>query len=237
MEKLNPAFIDKVSESIEIFKDVNAICNFKVNHLKSELFSKENSVVQINIEQLCQKQVTAPLLFELLNEYAFNYSQCRQLLENLNAQPGAQYISDTHRLVKDREYIIIEKFGDSITEEFSISNEELPLKITQKMALVDNSFVLPKQRNVACLDAEKISHELKLRKWRNGDFFFPLGLKGKKKLSDFFTDNKFSLIDKNNTWLLTHGEDVVWVVNHRIDDRFKICENSKKALILEYFPK
>lgn len=69
-----------------------------------------------------------------------------------------------------------------------------------------------------------------MRTWKNGDWFIPIGMKGKKKVSDFFTDNKFSLIDKENTWLLCSEDNVIAIVGHRPDDRFKVTEETKKIL-------
>ncbi|MDD4236859.1 MAG: tRNA lysidine(34) synthetase TilS, partial [Bacteroidales bacterium] len=91
---------------------------------------------------------------------------------------------------------------------------------------------IPKTENIACLDSEILQFPLHLRKWKDGDKFMPLGMKNFKKLSDFFTDLKFSLFDKENTWLLCSGKDIIWVVGYRIDDRFKITPNTRDVLKL-----
>ena len=83
------------------------------------------------------------------------------------------------------------------------------------------------------IDLGKITFPLVLRHWENGDWFIPIGMKGKKKISNFFTDNKFSLIDKENTWLLCSGNDIVWIVGHRPDDRYKITKSTKNILQIQ----
>ncbi|MCK4407720.1 MAG: tRNA lysidine(34) synthetase TilS, partial [Bacteroidales bacterium] len=90
--------------------------------------------------------------------------------------------------------------------------------------------------NIACLDYEKLKFPLILRKWKEGDYFYPLGLNSRKKLSDFFIDRKFSLLDKENAWLLCSGDKIVWIVGFRIDNRFKITKRTKKIFQIEYFP-
>ena len=89
--------------------------------------------------------------------------------------------------------------------------------------------------NIAVFDYDKIIFPLIIRKWKKGDFFYPLGMNGKKKLSDFFIDNKLSVFDKEDCWLLCSGNKISWVIGHRMDERFKISENSKKAYIAKLF--
>jgi tRNA(Ile)-lysidine synthase len=86
--------------------------------------------------------------------------------------------------------------------------------------------------SIASLDLDKLVFPLQLRRWEKGDWFMPLGLKGKKKLSDFFVDHKISLADKEKTWLLVSGKDIVWVVGKRIDNRFRITPKTKKAFVI-----
>ncbi|MDD3728148.1 MAG: tRNA lysidine(34) synthetase TilS, partial [Dysgonamonadaceae bacterium] len=74
-----------------------------------------------------------------------------------------------------------------------------------------------------------LTFPLTLRKWKKGDWFIPFGMKGRKKLSDFFTDNKFNLFQKEETWVVCSGNDIVWIVNYRVDDRFKITNRTKKV--------
>ena len=88
-------------------------------------------------------------------------------------------------------------------------------------------------KNHAYLDFDKLKFPLQLRKWKQGDYFYPFGMKGKKKISDFFTDQKFSIIEKENTWLLCSAEDIVWVVGWRIDERFKLTNKSIRGYLIE----
>jgi tRNA(Ile)-lysidine synthase len=107
---------------------------------------------------------------------------------------------------------------------------EEPIKL--EIREVDKEqFEVIKSANVACLDADKLQYPLVLRRWQKGDWFIPYGMKGRKKLSDFFADKKLSIIDKEQVWLLTSGDDIVWVVGHRVDDRYAVTEKTKKVKI------
>ncbi len=94
-------------------------------------------------------------------------------------------------------------------------------------------YIIPKENHIASLDLEKLTFPLRLRRWQRGDTFIRLGMKNHKKLSDFFIDNKFSLIQKENTWILCSGGDIVWIAGARIDDRFKVSSNTEKVYRIE----
>ncbi len=111
--------------------------------------------------------------------------------------------------------------------QFSI---EEPIKLEIKEIDIAD-FELIKSSNVACLDADKLQYPLILRRWQQGDWFIPFGMKGRKKLSDFFVDKKFTMNDKEQLWLLTSGDDIVWVVGHRVDARYAVTEKTKNVKI------
>jgi tRNA(Ile)-lysidine synthase len=97
-------------------------------------------------------------------------------------------------------------------------------------------FIIAKEKSVACLDANKLSRPLTIRRWRKGDFFVPFGMKGRKLVSDYLTDRKYSLPQKENQWVLCAGDDIVWLINERTDNRFRVDEGTKRVLWVEYLP-
>jgi len=155
------------------------------------------------------------------------------VLEN---QPGKRFLSPTHELIIDREDMIIspiDELNDSIYKIDEFTNEiNEPLKIKFQKELIKKDRHIPANKNVAYLDFEKLCFPLQIRKYHEGDKFYPLGMKGKKKLSDFFIDEKIPLPEKRNIWLLISGDDIAWIINYRIDDRFKITEETTKALVV-----
>lgn len=185
------------------------------------------------------KQTASPLsvLFEILSPLGFHPAVIDDVKNALDALPGKQFFSPTHRLIKDRICFLIDKtdkpesdnqiyFINALSQEIST-----PLNLGVKFTDVPDS--INKSTCVLYADTAKLRFPLKLRKWQFGDWFIPFGMTGKKKLSDFFTDRKFNLKEKEETWLLLSGEDVVWVVGHRSDDRFKITSTTEHVLQIE----
>jgi tRNA(Ile)-lysidine synthase len=133
----------------------------------------------------------------------------------------------------DRKYIFISTLEkDDIA--FKILNEDSNLEnpIAMNFRTVSDKNIILNSK-IAQLDFDKLQFPLTLRKWQKGDKFVPLGMQSFKKISDYFIDNKFSILDKNKQWLLCSGKDIVWVVGHRIDDRYKLQSKTKKAYIAE----
>ena len=109
--------------------------------------------------------------------------------------------------------------------------EEKPV-IEEERFLYTTDFVIPRNKKTACFDADKLNYPLTLRKWQAGDRFSPFGMKGKKKVSDYLTDAKISILQKENTYVLCSGEQIAWLVGERADNRFRIDENTKNVLLL-----
>jgi tRNA(Ile)-lysidine synthase len=160
----------------------------------------------------------------------------RSLDEKLS---GKQFFSATHRIVVEREYLECTMHNAQCTThnaQFTIDeaqitiNEPINLEI-QEVDIAD--FELIKSANVACLDADKLQYPLQLRHWQQGDWFIPFGMKGRKKLSDFFVDKKFTTSEKEQLWLLVSGDDIVWVVGHRVDARYAVTEKTKRVKIFK----
>ncbi|MFC2110858.1 tRNA lysidine(34) synthetase TilS, partial [Bacteroidota bacterium] len=156
--------------------------------------------------------------------------------KSLNDISGKQFYSETHRLLKDREYLIIApltkeedtKFGaDFFINKYQIEIKE-PLNLEFSVIVNSDKFVISKNSSIATLNYSKLDFPLVLRKWKNGDYFYPFGMNKKKKLSDFFIDEKLSIIDKENIWLVCSAEKIVWIIGHRIDNRFRIGKNTKQ---------
>ena len=162
------------------------------------------------------------------------YNSIHSLFDNLS---GKQFFSVTHRIIVERETLELGVRSEELgvrNEEFVISQVDALLEIPIQLEIneVDIAdFELIKSANVACVDADKLQYPLCLRHWQQGDWFIPFGMKGRKKLSDFFVDKKFSTNEKEQLWLLTSGDDIVWVVGHRVDARYAVTAKTKKIKI------
>ena len=175
---------------------------------------------------------TFQLLFEWLRDYGFNTDQCHFVHEAIGTGIGNQYCSSTHRLVIGRDDLQLSEIKEKTEEEIQIEigQEEVISPIHLRFSQFERTadFVIDKSSEVAQLDFDKLRFPLSLCHWRHGDRFHPLGLKGSKLLSDFFVDQKFTEYQKQNVWLLVSADgDILWVVGYRIDDRFKIVNDTK----------
>lgn len=229
---------------LKTFKNLTSIENFlaaEIIQLSKELIVKEDDRYKILIKQLQNLNPLSLYLFELLKPFHFNFSTVEDICNSLEGLSGKTFFSPDFYLTHDREYLVIVPLTFLISGEyqdvFPIKENELkinnPAHLSFSKAKIGGEPAIIKDSRMAQLDFEKLKFPLKLRKWRQGDLFVPLGMKGKKLLSDYFVDEKFPVSAKHETWLLLSDEDIVWIVGSRIDDRFKITEKSKIALIIK----
>lgn len=236
-EDISPNFLQAIQHTSRLLFSANKIYTQGINSLRDQVFRTKNEEIQINLNRLTPDIVTPEILYELLRPYGFSIDSCAKILEAKNSQPGLTFWSATHRIIKDRENFILTPIREHEDKEFKIfedtSPETLPVPFIVKRMKINQLQNLKTTKHQALFDANTIRFPLVLRKWKDGDFFYPFGMTGKKKLSDFFTDNKFSRIEKEATWLLTSGKNIIWVVNHRVDNRFRITKNTTEIISFE----
>lgn len=237
LEEINPAIRNTMTENVRRFREVEQIYNEVIEKNRDELLVNRGKDLLISIPKL--KKLTAPVshLFEILSPYGFHHRDVKNIAEAIKGISGKMFYSNSYQLLRDREYLILSEISENDKQEYSISERDsaMDLPLTMNLFFQDrtSSFQFPRDVNIACFDANKLKFPLKLRKWKEGDAFQPIGMKGKKKISDFFIDKKFSIQEKENTWLLWSGNKIIWVVGHRMDDRVKITENTTKIYRLE----
>jgi len=185
--------------------------------------------LQFNINKLLELPNTEALLYELLSPYGF--TAWEDIVGLLKTQSGKQVFSNTHRLLKNREVLLlteIQKEDEIKTLLISEDIKEIDKPIQLKFEIVERFSELNK--NTVFVDKQKLSYPLLLRKWEKGDVFYPFGMKGKKKLSKFFKDEKLSLVAKEKIWVLFSKNKIVWVVGMRSDSRFKVGDDTREVL-------
>ncbi len=238
-KKLNPSFEQTLTNEIEVLQQTNLILIKEVKKQRKKLLVKDGDALKISIDKLNKTTASKLILFELINDFGFNSSQANDVYNSLQAQSGKTFISHTHTLIKDRSFLIIkQKEADYVSSDFIIKERDKEIKHPVKLKITflkGNIKSIPSKdftSNKAFIDADKITFPLTLNKWQQGDRFIPLGMKGFKKLSDFFTAEKASLFDKQNQWILRSKSDIVWLVGKRIDDRFKVTTSTKNICII-----
>lgn len=199
-----------------------------VEQLRGKVWQPTFNGMTIDLDALSDLGAADALLFHLLRDYGF--TDWKAIGELKQAQTGKKVYSATHQLLKDREQLLLTKkevsTQDAYFEFDAFNTQELPValqfkKVSSWSKLANHTIVV---------DQDCLSSPLILRKWQPGDRFFPLGMQGSKKLSDYFTDQKISGPEKEKIWLLCSDSEIVWVVGYRADDRFKVTENTKNLL-------
>ena len=237
LQSINPSFEKTVSENIERLKETEAIFDTAIERIRKEVLTEKGGLVFINFKALPEKGKST-ILFELLKNYGFNNDQCKQILFDDHAQSGSSFYSNSHRLVIDRSSYIIDKIEIKNSKEYLVEKETQSINIKNKTLFFNQLNSKPNtfstDKNIAIFDLEKLKFPLLLRKWKAGDIFQPLGMNGKKqKLKDFFTHNKLSIPEKEKIWILESDGKICWIVGYRIDERFKLTDQTQKCYKIE----
>lgn len=224
LESLNPEFLKTMKRNMVKNDEVAQIAEAAIEKMKGDLLNREEEVYMIAKADLRKLKVGPYVLSEVLKDFGFNYHQSEEVLAGLGGLSGKTYGSASHELLIDRDHVVIRpsksdfdlvqqvQLGDSIcTDLFEYSMK----KLEDILPEIDRSVAN------AMLDLDKLNFPLFLRKWRIGDKFQPLGMKGQKLVSDFLIDLKLSVFEKDNVYVLCSGDKIAWVIGYRISDDFK----------------
>ncbi len=249
LKEINPNILDSFKNTTLHLKDSEKIINEKVTEVREEIFNinkseEGRSVLKLNIQKIQNLKHPKVYLYELLKEYGF--TEWNDILNLLTTQSGKQIFSKTHRLIKDRDYLLlaeVEKAKSKKQKVFSIEENDTEFNIQNQKFKVSVKLILNNQSKTfnpkpltqnLIFDKDLLKFPLKVRKWQNGDYFYPIGMTGKKKLSKFFKDEKYSLLEKENIWLLLSDTKIVWVIGKRQDNRFKVTDKTSQILEISY---
>ena len=219
MEEINPSVKDGLVKTASYLNDISKVYQQAIKESIDRIFITPEK--EISIEKLMNEPAPQALLFEVLSPLGFNSTQVEEVYGSLNGQPGKRFISSQWQVVKDRELLLIERVK---------TDNEKPQIIFEEV-LLTKEFVIPKDKNTACFDANKFKGVISIRKWEKGDYFIPFGMKGKKLVSDFMTDSKFSLLKKEQQWVLSCNDQIAWLIGERTDNRFRIDDSTQKVII------
>ena len=223
MQEINPAVCEHIASAAELLGRVDHVYRHAMEQAMGEVVDGQ----QIFIDRLLRQSEPEMLLYEILTPYGFNPAQIHAIYQSADGQSGKIFTSkDKWRLVKDRTSFFLEQ---EMPEE---KERTAPFVLDREDLAYTADFVIPRKKEKACVDADKLDGDLQLRLWRKGDWFVPFGMKGRKLVSDYLTDRKFSLFQKENQWVLTCGERIVWLVGERADNRFRVDEHTRRVSVL-----
>lgn len=229
LKELNPSFLESFQKTQEHLKEVQSLANDAEYIMYQEVVTEnEDGTVHFNLDKLLQLPNYKGYLYQWLNQFGF--TAWNDIYDLVTAQTGKQVFSDEFVVLKNRNFLILFRKTTSNDSFFLIKKEGNQVNIPLKLSFCNVSDISVSDSNCIFVDEDLIEFPLTLRKWNEGDAFYPFGMNGKKKLSKFFKDEKMSLIDKSNCWILCSNDEIIWVIGHRADDRFKVNANTTKIL-------
>jgi len=240
METLNPSFRDGLIRTMGYLEDISRICDLAIRQAWERVAIRRGKEYHLSIAELKLLDPISAYLFEFLKPFGFNSLVVSDIISSIEGISGKQFLSHSHRLIHDRGSFILIPLKNSERNHFYLEegSHEMSIPVHLKIGTSPrrDNFKIPDSRFVACIDREKVQFPLLIRKWKRGDYFKPLGMSGFKKLSDFFIDSKLSLSEKEKVWIVANGEQIVWIIGHRLDDRYKITTATNQVLKLEVVP-
>jgi tRNA(Ile)-lysidine synthase len=234
LQKIFPQVEDNLMDNLQRFREIEILYRQSIQLHKEKLLEQKGNEIHIPVLKLLKAVPLATVVYEIIKDHGFTAHQTGDVISLLKSESGKYIQSQTHRVIKNRNWLIISP-NETLDAE-NILIEEGEEKVRYKMGdlqikrLPVADCQLSIANSVAMLDADEITFPLLLRKWKQGDYFYPLGMKKKKKLSRFFIDQKLSLTQKERIWVIEMNKKIVWVVGLRIDDRFKIIDKTKNVL-------
>lgn len=234
IEKVFPSVEDNLINNIKRFSDIEILYQQSISNHKKKLLEKKGEETHIPVLKLLTTEPLSTVIYEIIKPFNFSSHQTEEVIHLLQSETGKYIESASHKIIKNRNWIIISPNNTTVAANILIEEKDKTIQFLngklklEKLSVINHK--LSTDNTIATLDADEIKFPLLLRKWKQGDYFYPLGMKKKKKLSRFFIDQKLSLTEKENCWIIEMNKKIVWIVGKRIDDRFKITPKTKNII-------
>jgi tRNA(Ile)-lysidine synthase len=263
IQQVYPGALHNLAENIGRFREIENIYRRAIDQQLKKLLDHRGNEVFVPVLKLKLSNPLPTLVYELLTPFGFSPQQTDAVIALLDSSSGKYVCSPTHRVLRNRKWLIISPLQTTEAANILVETEDSTVVFEQGELLLQQlpmsglpdilhphtadahkkmatdrgrKSARPARQPIAWLDAAAIRFPLLLRKWQTGDYFYPLGMRKKKKLARFFIDNKLSLADKEKTWVLEMDKKIIWVVGMRIDDRFRVGAGTKQVLKIEWLP-
>lgn len=235
--EINPSFDNTILETASRFADLNEVLAGYFSGIQEQITSEKDDIIIININKLKTFPSGSTIIFELFRKYGIGSAQVGELKDLINARTGAFLNTRSHRILKNRDQLLITPLTEGKTGFFVIdSYDDLaknPFIGSVKVMDIGPEFIIPDNPGIACVDESMVKLPLVIRKWQPGDSFYPLGMNNRKKLSDYLIDKKLSVPEKENCYVMETDGNIIWIVGDRIDNRFRIRSSTHRVLIIE----
>jgi tRNA(Ile)-lysidine synthase len=230
-----PEVENNLAANLRRFSDMEMLCDQAMALHRKRLCEVRGNEIHIPALKLQKTEPLHTVTYEIIKDYGFSPAQTEEVLHLLNSESGRYVQSASHRIIRNRRWLIIAPLVTEQAQTLAIDEDEHTVVFDEKKLVIEEletNKEMPTNPAVASLDKKELQFPLLLRKWKKGDYFYPLGMKKKKKLARFFIDQKLSLTDKEKVWVLESNKKIVWVVGMRIDERFKITDATRKVFRL-----
>lgn len=237
IEQAFPEAVKNTAASIERFREAEILYQQALDVHRKKLLEQRGQEYFIPVLKLQKTQPLQTILYELLKPFGCSPAQSAQVAALLDSGSGHWVATQTHRILRDRKWLIITPLEVTGSRHFIIEEDQHMISLPDasiSMDIIRATSPLPSDPHIACVNIDVLQFPLLLRKWKQGDYFYPLGMTRKKKLSRFFIDQKLSLADKEKVWVLESAKKIVWVVGMRIDNRFRVTDQTKEVLRLHW---
>lgn len=230
LKNLNPSFLDSFQDTLNNLQQAKSLADDASVLVYKQVVSEKENQKYFTISELKRLPNYKAYLYEWLKPFGFK--AWKDIYELTEAQSGKIILSENYRLLKDREYLILEPIIEKDTAIYEIIGDEIKSPIHLKISTADQ-IIKPSDSNLIYVDKETLKFPLHIRKWQEGDYFCPAGIDGRKKVSKYFKDEKMSLSEKENTWLLISDHKIVWIIGKRSDQRFYATNTTQQILKIE----
>ena len=234
---LFPQVQQNLETNLQRFRDIEILYHQAISVHTKKLLVNKGPEVHIPVLKLLKAVPLHTIIYELTRPYGFSPHQIPDIIHLLVSESGKYVRSTTHRIIRNRKWLIISPNSTTTASNILIEENDRIIEFNGdsklRLEVIEQShslLELPVSDSIASIDAAEIKFPLLLRKWKQGDYFYPLGMRKKKKLSRFFIDQKLSLPEKENTWVIEMKNKIAWIVGRRIDDRFKVTKETTSIL-------
>jgi len=236
IERVYPGVRQNLGDNISRFREIETLYQAAIAGHKKKLLVQKGEEVHIPVLKLQKSEPLHTLIYEIIHPLGFSPQQVPEVAALLDSASGKYIASGTHRILKDRNWLIISPLAQTPADNVLVERPEAVVSYAGgelRFQLLEGTDKASADATEAWLDASAIRWPLLLRKWRPGDYFYPLGMRKKKKLARFLIDAKLSLARKEKVWVLEMDKKIVWVVGMRIDDRFKLTNSTRQVLRIQ----
>ncbi len=237
LKEINPSAETAINETALRIAELDEFTGRKINEIRDGIISPGNDYTSIDIRQLMKEAINRSVLFELFIPWGITGSNLPELEKVIKGRTGARLLTAGHVITKNRDQIIISpvRKEESLIYSAASADDLLALPFIESAGFINRRDIvtIPSANDIACLDAGKITFPLTIRNKEDGDYFYPLGMDRKKKLSDFLIDGRFSLPEKEKILVMESDNRIAWVMGCRIDNRFRITESTTRVLMIK----